>query len=89
MTPPRITIARVVKFVLICFAVGWVLTFLAVRPIEVWHWIVRTARQLGNVVVDIGDWALPYIIVGAGVVVPLLLIRALYRYMRGRSSPKG
>lgn len=88
MTPPRITVARIVKFVLICFAVGWVLTFLAVRPEEIWHWTVRTARQLWTLLVDIGEWALPYIIVGAGVVVPVLVIRALYRYMKGRSSSK-
>jgi hypothetical protein len=87
-TPPRIRIVTVVKFVLICFAVGWVLTYFAVRPIEIWHWAVRNAHQLGTLAVDIGEWALPYIIVGAGVVVPALLIRALYRYMRGRSSPR-
>ena len=88
MTPPRVSVAMIVKFILICFAVGWVLTYLAIRPMEVWHWLVRTARQLGSLLFDIGEWALPYILVGAGVVVPALLIRALYRYMRGRSSSK-
>ena len=84
MTPPRIQIATIVKFLLICFAVGWVLTFFAVRPKEVWHWLVETAERLGHLVVDIGEWALPYILVGAGVVVPVIAIRWLYRHFKGR-----
>lgn len=85
MTPPRIQVATIVKFLLVCFAVGWVLHFVAVRPIEIWHWVVRTAGQVGELFLHIGQWALPYIVVGAGVVVPVIVIRALYRYLRRRS----
>ena len=84
MTPPRIQIASIVKFLLVCFAVGWVLTFFAVRPKEVWHWMVETVQRLGHIVVDVGQWAMPYILVGAGVVVPVIVIRWLYRNFRGR-----
>jgi hypothetical protein len=86
VTAPRVSIANVVKFLLVCFAVGWVLKFVAVRPIEMWHWVERTARHFGQFVMDIGQWALPYIIVGAGVVVPVIVIRAVYRYMRNRAN---
>jgi hypothetical protein len=85
VTPPRIRITTIVKFLLVCFAVGWVLTFLAVRPIEMWHWAVRTVRHMGQLAVDIGEWAVPYVIVGAGVVVPIIVIRAVYRYLRRRA----
>jgi len=84
VTPPRIGIATVVKFVLVCFAVGWVLTFLAIRPKEIWHWLVETVQRFGHIIVDIGSWALPYILVGAGVVVPIIAIRWIYRNMKGR-----
>jgi len=86
VTAPRIRIATVVKFILVCFVVGWVLKFVAIRPIEIWHWVQRTAQHFGQLALDIGQWALPYIIVGAGVVVPVLLIRAVYRYLKGRPS---
>jgi len=84
VTPPRIRIASIIKFVLICFAVGWVLTFFALRPKEIWDWLVETAQRFGHLLLDIGNWALPYILVGAGVVVPIIVIRWLYHYFKGR-----
>jgi hypothetical protein len=67
-------IGRAVGGVMLCLLVGLLLTHLgsAARGIlnETWHTILSVGRLVGNLV----EWAVPYTLLGAVVIVPLALI---------------
>jgi hypothetical protein len=67
-------IGRAIGVLVLCLLVGLLLTHLgiAARGIltDTWHTIVSGGRLVGGLV----EWALPYTLLGAVVVVPLLLI---------------
>jgi hypothetical protein len=67
-------IGRTIGVVVLCLLVGLLLTHLgiAARGIltDTWH----TIRSIGRLVADLAEWALPYTLLGAVVVVPLLVI---------------
>jgi Na+/H+-dicarboxylate symporter len=67
-------IGRVIGVLVLCLLVGLLLTHLgiAARGIltDTWHTILSVGRLVGEMV----QWALPYTLLGAVVVVPLLLI---------------
>ena len=69
---------------LLCPLVGLLLTHLgiAARGIltDTWHTILAVGRLVGNMI----EWAVPYTLLGAVVVVPLLLIGLVFRRGSGR-----
>jgi hypothetical protein len=68
----------------LCLLVGLLLTHLgiAARGIltDTWHTILAVARLVGDLIV----WAVPYTLLGAVVVVPVLLIGFVFRRGGGR-----
>jgi hypothetical protein len=68
------TVGRAIGVVVLCLLVGLFLTHLgiAARGImtDTWHTILSVGRLVGDVVL----WAVPYILLGAVVVVPLLIL---------------
>ena len=73
---PRVSpvIGRAIGAIIFCLLVGLLLTHLgiAARGIltDTWHTILSVARLVGALV----EWAVPYTLLGAVVVVPLALI---------------
>jgi hypothetical protein len=67
-------IGRAIGVIVLCLLVGLLLTHLgiAARGIltDTWHTILSVDRLVGYLV----EWAVPYILLGAVVVVPLVLI---------------
>jgi uncharacterized protein DUF6460 len=67
-------IGRAIGVLVLCLLVGLLLTHLgiAARGIltDTWHTILSVGRLVG----EMAQWALPYTLLGAVVVVPLLLI---------------
>jgi hypothetical protein len=67
-------IGRAIGVVMLCLLIGLLLTHLgiAARGIltDTWHTILSVGRLVGNVV----EWAVPYTLLGAVVVLPLALI---------------
>lgn len=81
---PRGVIATAVKLILASLAVGLVLSALDITSGEVFNRIVALTRRAVAIAGDLAAWALDYIIVGAAVVVPIWLVLALIRQLRGR-----
>ena len=75
-------IGRTIGVVVLCLLVGLLLTHLgiAARGIltDTWHTILSVGRLVG----DLLEWAVPYTLLGAVLVVPLLLIGFVLK--RGR-----
>ena len=71
MTP---IIGRVIGIVVLCLLVGLFLTHLGISAhgilTDTWHTILSVARLIG----DLFIWAVPYTLLGAVIVVPLLII---------------
>ncbi len=67
-------IGRVIGVLVLCWLVGLFLTHLgiAARGIltDTWHTVLSVGRLIGDLI----EWSVPYTLLGAVVVVPLLLI---------------
>jgi len=76
-------VGRMIGVVVLCLLVGLFLTHLgiAARGIvnDTWHTILAVARLIGDLVM----WAVPYILLGAVVVLPLLLLGYLIKRAAG------
>jgi hypothetical protein len=72
-------IGRAIGALVLCLLVGLLLTHfgIAARGIltDTWHTILSVGRLVGDVI----QWAVPYTLLGAVVVVPLLLIGFVFR----------
>ena len=72
-------IGRVIGALVLCLLVGLLLTHLGISArgilTDTWH----TILAVGRLVRDLIEWAVPYTLLGAVVVVPLLLLGFLFR----------
>ena len=72
-------IGRAIGALVLCLLVGLLLTHfgIAARGIltDTWHTILSVGRLVGDVI----QWAVPYTLLGAVVVVPLLLLGFVFR----------
>ena len=77
-------IGRAIGALVLCLLVGLLLTHfgIAARSIltDTWHTVLAVGRLVGDLIV----WAVPYTLLGAVVVVPLLLIGFVFRRGSGR-----
>lgn len=63
---------------------GLVLSALNISPEAMLGAIGGTAESIFQVVVDAVEWAVPFVLIGAVVVIPIWLIMAALRYIRRR-----
>ncbi|MCG5240427.1 DUF6460 domain-containing protein [Azospirillum doebereinerae] len=74
----------IVKTLVLCFVVGFILSVLRIDPASILTNSWETIKDIVDLMLDAGHWALPYILVGAVIVVPLSVIGALLRWSRSR-----
>lgn len=82
MDLPPITIGKIVKIVLVCLVVGFLMTVVGIGPDTVWNWVIGLVEKSVDLARHILSNGLEYILVGAAVVVPVYLIIYLTRVMR-------
>jgi len=78
----RYTLQWLLRTVLLCLIVGLVLSFFNINPVRIFTHGWDTIRDIGDFVVGLFSWAIPYILLGAVVVVPIALIGLATRLMR-------
>lgn len=74
----------IIRTLVLCFIVGFVLSFLRIDPASILTNSWQTVQDIAALVIEAGRWALPYILIGAVVVVPLSLIGLVMRWNRSR-----
>mgnify|MGYP001547280620 CR=1 FL=1 len=74
--------ATIVKLALLSLAVGLVLTFFDITPEHLLLHFGATVRSVFHLVSDAVRWAVPYVLLGATVVVPIWLIAHLWHSPR-------
>ncbi len=72
-------IGRLIGLLVLCLLVGLLLTHLGIAArgmmTDTWHTILSVGRLIGDLV----EWAVPYTLLGAIVVVPLALVALLLK----------
>ncbi|WP_448205130.1 DUF6460 domain-containing protein [Azospirillum sp. sgz302134] len=77
----------IVRTLLLCFLVGLVLSFLDINPASILTNTWATIRNIAELGSELFHWALPYILIGAVIVVPLSVLAAVLRWTRMRHRP--
>jgi len=77
----------IIRLVLLCLVVGLLLAFFNITPQHIITDTIATIRDVGDLIVNFVRWALPYILLGAVVVVPIAVISVILRVAR-RQRPE-
>lgn len=64
--------------------VGLVLSLLDITPWSVLRLLGETTESVFRWVVSVIEWAIPYVLLGAIIVVPIVIAIRLIRFVRGR-----
>ena len=86
MMKGKFTAGTAVKLVLLSLMIGIGLSFFGVSPEALWRGVGEMARlsaRAGLRFLDWGmSWGMQYILIGAAVVLPVYVVRLLYRRFR-------
>ena len=74
--------STVIKIAGASLGVGLILSLFNVRPQDLMRNLGETVVEIFNLMVGIVEWSVPYILIGAIVVVPIWLIRVAIRMTR-------
>ena len=77
----------IVKIIVLCFVVGFALSVFEIDPAAILTNTWATIRDVFDLAVGVVRWAVPYILVGAVVVVPIAAVSVLLRWTRARRGP--
>jgi hypothetical protein len=75
-------VGRIIGLLVLCFLVGLVLAFFGTTPRTILTDAWGTIVSVWGFVVDLLAWAMPYILLGAVVVVPIAVIGWILRIAR-------
>ena len=79
-------VGRVIQIVLLCFVVGVVLAAFNTDALGMLNWVVENFQKVVDSVADFIDWGGRYILLGAGLVLPIVAINFLIKYFKKRGS---
>lgn len=88
MAPPKLAPQRIAataaKVAVASLVVGLVLSIFNITPEELLADFGGTIQAIFDFVVSAIEWAVPYVVLGAVIVVPVWLVTLGLRYLRGR-----
>ncbi|WP_162937913.1 hypothetical protein [Kiloniella sp. EL199] len=77
-------VGRIIQIVLLCFVVGVVLAAFNTDALGLLNWIVDNFQKVVDSAAELVDWGGHYILLGAGLVLPIVAINFLIKYFRDR-----
>ena len=75
-------VGTILKLLLLCLVVGLILSFFDITPQHIVTDTLRTLREIYDLVFGAVHWAVPYILLGAVIVVPVAVISLMTRRRR-------
>jgi hypothetical protein len=78
----RSIIAVAIRLILLSLVVGLILSFLHLSPLGLFADFGATLRTMAAIVPDLVHWAIPYVLLGAEIVIPIALLLGLLRMRR-------
>ena len=82
--PVRDILVIAIKLLIASLVVGLIFRALDIQPRSLLRDIPDVIRDVFRLAVQIVDWGIPYILLGAVIVVPVWLLFTLFRLMRRR-----
>ncbi|ACI98560.1 hypothetical protein [Rhodospirillum centenum] len=79
----------VVNVLVACLVVGLLLTWLGIDPVALLNGAWAAVQDAPRAIADAAGWAVPYILTGAIVVVPVAAVALVLRLIRQRRRPGG
>ena len=77
-------VSTIIKIIVISLLVGWGLTVFDVPPQKLMANLGGTIQDIFEVLVSMFSWSVPYILLGAVVVVPIWVVMRLWAYIKER-----
>ena len=84
MAESRSAIGTVVKLALACLGVGLVMAMLGVTPADLVEDVAGVAMRAWKLSSELLGWAGPYMLLGAMVVLPIWLLRLVWKKLSAR-----
>jgi hypothetical protein len=78
-------VSTIVKILIVSLLVGFALTLFDVTPKQLLANLGGTVQSIFEVGVSMVEWAVPYILLGAVVVVPIWIVVKLWGVVKNRS----
>jgi hypothetical protein len=75
-------VGTVFRILLICLVVGLVMAFFGITPAHIIDDTIATAQRAWALVVSFVLWAVPYVLLGGSVVLPIAAIILILRFVR-------
>ncbi|MDH5489522.1 MAG: DUF6460 domain-containing protein [Rhodospirillaceae bacterium] len=76
----------VVKLLVVSLLVGMMLAFFDMKPEELLASLGDTVKSIFQVLVNLVEWMVPYVLLGAVVVIPIWVIMLVWRYFKSKSE---
>ncbi len=76
----------VLKLIVVSLLIGMVLAFFDAKPEELLASLGETVQSNFRVLVSMVEWMVPYILLGAVVVIPIWVIILVWRMVRDKTS---
>lgn len=74
----------IIRVLLLCLVVGLVLSVTGLSPESLLSGLGSTVERIFKLLVDMFRWAVPYILIGAVLVIPIWLVLVIWRVARRR-----
>ena len=81
---PRSLGATLLRLFILSLVIGLVLSAFDIRPESLLGAVGGTVESIFNVIADAVEWAVPFVLIGAVVVIPIWLILTAIRIARRR-----
>ncbi len=81
---PRNLGSTLLRLFILSLVIGLVLSAFDIRPESLLGAVGGTVESIFNVIADTVEWAVPFVLIGAVVVIPIWLILAAIRIARRR-----
>ncbi|MFD2206955.1 hypothetical protein [Kiloniella antarctica] len=82
-------VGRVIQIVLLCFVVGVILAAFNTDALGLMNWVVENFQKVIDSTREFIDWGGRYILLGAGLVLPIVAINFLISFIKKRRSSQG
>jgi hypothetical protein len=77
-------IGTVFKLVLICLIVGWLLSVIELDALGFIRFLSQSVRNADALAAEAVRWAVPYILLGAVIVIPFYILKFGLELLKGR-----
>lgn len=77
-------VSTIVRLAILCFLVGFILVFFDIKPEHIFENFGDTVVNIWRGVIDAAEWAAPYVVTGAIIVLPIWAVVTVLDFLKRR-----